>query len=94
MKTITLENNDYEILENIDDCLDYELLKTMYTDYFEDYDYILGDYAHNKLRLKGFCDKSNKKINKINDFATKDRYLKEQRAYKCKYFVLKKVKNT
>lgn len=94
MKTITLENNDYEILENIDDCLDYELLKTMYTDYFEDYDYILGDYAYNKLRLKGFCDKSNKKINKINDFATKDRYLKEQCAYKCKYFVLKKVKNT
>ena len=66
----------------------------MYTEYFYDYDYLLGDYAYNKLRLKGFCDKSNKKFNKINDYKGKDRYLKEQCAYKCKYFVLKKVKNT
>lgn len=94
MKTIILENNNYEVVENIDNCLDIELLKSLYTDYFYDYDYILGDYAYNKLRLKGFCVKGNKKINKINDFDGKDKYLKDQCAYKCKYFVLKKVKNT
>ena len=94
MKIITLENNNYEIIENIDDCFDLELVKTLYTDYFYDYDYILGDYAYNKLRLKGFCNKNNKKFNKINDYNGKDKYLNEQCAYKCRYFVLKKVKNT
>lgn len=94
MKKITLNDYNYEIIENIDDCLDIELLKSLYTEYFYDYDYIIGDYAYNKLRLKGFCDKGNKKINKINDYNNKDKYLKEQCAYKCRYFVLKKVKNT
>ena len=55
-------------------------------------DYILGDYAYNKLRLKGFCDRNNTRYNKINDFKTKDEYVNKLCAYKCRYFVLKKVK--
>ena len=94
MKKIVLNDLEFEIVENIDDCFDLELFKSLYTDYFYEYDYILGDYAYNKLRLKGFCVKSNKKFNNINDFKDKDKYLKEQCAYKCKYFVLKRVKNT
>lgn len=92
MKTIILEKNSYEIIEDIDNCFDLELFKNLYTDYFYDYDYILGDYAYNKLRLKGFCAKGNKKINKINNYDEKDKYLKNQCAYKCKYFILKKIK--
>ena len=94
MKKIILENREYEVIENIDNCFDLELTKSLYTDYFYDYDYILGDYAYNKLRLKGFCEKTNKKFNKINDIATKNDYLMNQCAYNCKYFVLKRVKNT
>lgn len=92
MKTIILNGNNYEVVENIDNCLDIELLKSLYTDYFYDYDYILGDYAYNKLRLKGFCDKTNKRFNKVNDYGTKNCYLKEQCAYKCRYFLIKKIK--
>lgn len=93
MKKIVLERNEYEIIEEIDNCFDLELVKTLYTDYFYDYDYLLGDYAYNKLRLKGFCAKGNKKFNKINDYNNKDKYLKDQCAYKCKYFVLGKIQN-
>ena len=89
---IKLENTEYEIIENINDCLDKELLESKYTDYFEPFDYILGDYAYNKLRLKGFCDKSNSHFNKINDISLKDKYLKERCAYHCNYFLIKKVK--
>ena len=32
------------------------------------YDYIVGDIAYSKLRLKGFNNKSNKNFNKINDY--------------------------
>jgi len=92
MKKITVENRDYEIIEDNGECFDYETFKNLYTDYFYDYDYIMGDYAYNKLRLKGFCEKNNKKFNKINDYSNKNTYLKEECAYNCKYFVLKKVK--
>ena len=90
-KEIILENNNYSILENKNDCLNLEELKNLYTDYFESYDYILGDYAYNKLRLKGFCCKNNKKFNDINDINTKDKYLKELCAYECNYFLIKNV---
>ena len=93
-KEIILENIKYEVLENKNDCLNLEELKELFTDYFYDYDYILGDYAYNKLRLKGFCDKNNKRFNKINDIKNKDNYLTKECAYKCKYFLLKIVKNS
>lgn len=91
-KEIILENNNYIILENKNDCLNIEELTNLYTDYFDNYDYILGDYAYNKLRLKGFCDKNNKLFNNINDINIKDKYLKDLCAYECNYFLIKKVK--
>lgn len=57
MKKITIENKDYEIIEDNGECFDDEIFKNLYTDYFYDYDYIIGDYAYGKLRLKGFCEK-------------------------------------
>ena len=91
-KEIQLEDIKYIILENKNDCLNMEELTNKYTDYFVDYDYILGDYAYNKLRLKGFCDKTNKKFNNINDISKKEKYLKELCAYECNYFLIKKSK--
>ena len=65
-----------------------------HTEYFYDFDYILGDYAYNKLRLKGFCEKNNSRFNKINDIKTKDNYLKELCAFNCNYFLIKKEKRS
>ncbi|MBQ8891489.1 MAG: YutD family protein [Bacilli bacterium] len=90
-KEIKLESNSYTVVENKNDCLNIEELEGKYTDYFNDYDYILGDYAYNKLRLKGFCDKQNKKCNNINNINIKDKYLKELCAYECNYFLIKKI---
>ena len=76
MKEIKLDEKKYLILENKNECLNLEELQEKYTDYFYDFDYILGDYAYNKLRLKGFCQKNNPRFNQINDINTKDNYLK------------------
>lgn len=92
MKKFKIENIEYEIIEDNGDCFDYDVFASRYTDYFFDYDYIIGDYAYNKLRLKGFCEKKNPKFNKINDYNGKKSYLEEECAYNCKFFVLKKVK--
>ena len=47
----------------------------MFTDYFYDYDYIVGDWAYGKVRLKGFYESDNKKCNKINDIKLLDDYI-------------------
>jgi len=90
MNEIQLEDKYYEIIENKNNCLNISDLKEKYTDYFDDFDYILGDYAYNKLRLKGFCESQNKRCNSINNIKIKEKYLEEQCAYKCNYFLIKK----
>lgn len=91
MKTIEVENNTYELIKNYKDGFSEEDFVSHYTDYFEDYDYIVGDIAYGHLRLKGFYDSSNKKVKKLNDFKFLDKYLTDNCATECKYFVLKKI---
>ena len=88
---IVLDKYEYEIIKNYKEAFDINELKEKYIDYFYPYDYILGDYAYSKLRLKGFCDKKNKLYNKINDYNSIDSYIKNQCAYECKYFIIKKI---
>ena len=68
MNEINIEDKTYELLTNYKEAFNEEEFKEKYTDYFYDYDYIVGDIAYNKLRLKGFYDAKNKKVNKINNF--------------------------
>lgn len=88
---IVLENNNYELIKNYKDAFNYDEISNLYTDYFYSYDYILGDYAYNKLRLKGFCKEENPIFNDINDYSIIDNYIKENCAYDCKYFIIKRV---
>lgn len=89
---IEIENIKYNLIENYKDGFNLDDLKEKYTDYFEPYDYIIGDYSYGKLRLKGFCTKLNKICNKINDIKFKDDYIKNLCSYECKYFILEKIK--
>lgn len=91
MKKITVLNHEYEIIEDYKEAFKNEEFLERYTSYFEDYDYILGDIAYNKLRLKGFYDENSPKVNKINNYRNKDKYLKEYCAVDCRYFILKKL---
>lgn len=90
MKKIKALENEYELIQNHKGCFDKEEFLNLVTDYFLDYDYIVGDYSYDKLRLKGFCESENEKFNKINDYNFLEKYLKEDCAYGCGYFVLKK----
>lgn len=87
-----LNDFEYELIENYKDAFDLETVLNRITDYYDDYDYIVGDFAYGKLRLKGFCDKNNKLYKEYNDISKKDEYVKKECAYDCKYFVLKKIK--
>mgnify|MGYP003311959851 CR=1 FL=1 len=89
-KKININNKEYELITNYRDAFDEEELKEKCTDYFYDYDYIIGDIAYGKLRLKGFYDEKNKKVKKINNYKFKDKYLSENCANDCRHFILKK----
>lgn len=91
-KTITINNVEYEVIKDVNDAIDKELLTEKITDYFNDYDYIVGDWAYGKVRLKGFYDSKNKNCKKINDIANLDNYIENSCAYGCRWFQLKRIK--
>ncbi len=88
---IEVENKKYKLIKDYRDGFDKDMFLEKYTSFFEEYDYIVGDIAYSKLRLKGFTKKGNKIYNKINDYNNLEKYLKENCAFDCKYFILEKI---
>ncbi len=88
-----INNIEYEVVENVKDCFDQQEVqeKLNDVDYFNDFDYILGDYAYDKLRLKGFYSKNNKKVNDINNYDKIKDYIDNYCSFGCRYFILKKI---
>lgn len=91
MKQITINNINYVIEKDENEIFDYTEMVERITDYFNDYDYILGDMAYNKIRLKGFYESNNKKKTPINDIKNLNNYIENYCAVGCKWFLLKKV---
>lgn len=90
MENLVLEENKYEIITDYKNSYNKDELTKKYTDYFKDFDYIVGDWAYGKLRLKGFYNKTNKNCKEINNIENLDKYLKENCAFDCSYFVAKR----
>ena len=91
MKNIKLNEKEYEIVYG-GECLKLEELEEKFTDYFDAFDFVFGDYAYEKLRLKGFYESTNKKASKINDIKYLDDYKKNYCSYGAKTFLIKKIK--
>ena len=91
LNMIEVQGNKYELIKDVKNAFDKDEFSEMYTDYYKDYDYIVGDEAYSKTRLKGFFDSKNKRVNKINNFDDVDKYLKDFCAVNCGHFILKKV---
>lgn len=92
MKKIIINDIEYEVIRNDKECLNTKDLEDKITDYFDSYDYIMGDFSHDKVRLKGYYDSSNKKVKQINDIKYLDDYLKNYCSYGARIFLLKKLK--
>lgn len=93
-KKVIINNIEYKIIRNDEDCFDQDVVQERIkeTDYFDKYDYIMGDYAYEKVRLKGYYDSKNKNANKINDIKTMDDYIKNYCQTGARIFVLEKLK--
>ncbi|WP_163654724.1 YutD-like domain-containing protein [Listeria sp. PSOL-1] len=89
---IKIGGHEYELIENYRDCYNEEKLTERYSDILGRYDYIVGDWGYDELRLKGFFDDANRKASYDNKISTLKEYLYEYCNFGCAYFVLKKVK--
>lgn len=93
MKKIEVNGNEYELIVNYKNGFDADEFNICYTEFFEDYDFIVGDIAYGKLRLKGFYASDNNKVKRINNYDYLDEYIRDYCAIDCKYYVLKKIKS-
>lgn len=90
MKEITINERKYEVIEDYKEAIEKETIEELVTDYFDDFDYIVGDWAYGKLRLKGFYDSNNSKVSSNNDIKDLKKYLEEKCAYGCRWFEIRK----
>ncbi len=93
-KKVILNNIEYNIIRNDNNCYDQEVVQERIkeTDYFDKYDYIMGDYSYDKVRLKGYYNSKNKNATKINDYKTMDDYIENYCQPGSNIFVLEKNK--
>lgn len=89
-KEIIINDIKYQIIED-NNGFDLEEVKSKLTDYFEPYTYIVGDWAYNKLRLKGFYDSNHQNCNKTNNINDLKDYIDNKCAYGCRWFEIKKI---
>lgn len=88
---VEFENKKYKVIKNYRDGFDSEKFLERVTDYFSEYDYIFGDWAYGKLRLKGFYKSDSKNVKELNDIKYLDNYIKDNCAFDCRYFLLERV---
>lgn len=87
---IHIQGKTYEVIKDNKNGWNAEAFRARYSDVLDRYDYIVGDWGYNQLRLKGFYkDKGNKAV-KDNHISTLQDYLNEYCNFGCAYFVLQK----
>jgi len=89
METKIINNKKYILIKD-NDGFKLDEVESKLTEYYDEFDYVVGDWAYGKLRLKGFFGEDNKKVKIFNNIKFVDNYILENCAYKCKYFILKR----
>lgn len=89
---ITVQNHTFEIIKDEKNGFNEEAFKARYSEILNKYDYIVGDWGYNQLRLKGFFDDQNQKASYDTKISTLDEYIFEYCNFGCAHFVLKRMK--
>lgn len=88
---IEIHGKKYELVEDVKDGFVETAFRERYSDILSKYDFIVGDWGYNQLRLKGFYHDRNTRALIDTKISTLDDYLYEYCNFGCAYFVLKKV---
>lgn len=88
---IILDQWKYEILIDHREGFQEEAIAGRFSEILSKYDYILGDWGYEQLRLKGFFEDTNHKATYDTKISTLQDYLYEYCNFGCAHFVIKKV---
>ncbi|MHA6251937.1 YutD family protein [Oceanobacillus sp. CAU 1775] len=86
-----LNGKQYEIIEDVKEGFQEDAINERYSDILGKYDYIVGDWGYDQLRMRGFYQDRNAKAPIDAKISTLEDYLLEYCNFGCAYFVLKKV---
>lgn len=78
---------DFVLIENYKEAFDLTAFEQRFISYLLKFDYIVGDWGNEQLRLKGFYKDENTSQNSLKISRLED-YLLEHCNYGCAYFVL------
>ncbi|WP_274363922.1 YutD-like domain-containing protein [Paenibacillus thermotolerans] len=81
----------YELIKEHKNAWNPDAFKERYSEVLDRYDYIVGDWGYNQLRLKGFFREGSPKANKETSVSGLQDYLQEYCNFGCAYFVLERV---
>lgn len=87
---IQIKNQIYQIVTNYREGFELEAFEQRYQDFFDKFDFIVGDWGYEQLRLRGFYQVNQRKVPRDQTINFLDDYLKEYCNFGCQYFVIAK----
>lgn len=88
---LVVDNLKFELVGSRGDAYNEDAINERWNEVLNRYDYIIGDWGYDSLRLKGFFDDRNPKATYDNKISTAQEYLDEYCNFGCRYFILKKI---
>jgi len=90
-ENLTIGDRTYRLVHNHRDGFNAEKLGERFSEVLCRYDYVVGDWGYDQLRLKGFFNASHKKAQTEQKIDTIEDYLYEYCNFGCAFFVLERV---
>ena len=82
---------EYKLVANHREGFDAEKLGERYSEVLARYDYVVGDWGYEQLRLKGFFEADDRRAQPDQRIDTLQDYLYEFCNFGCAYFVIKRI---
>ncbi|MFD2114486.1 YutD family protein [Paenibacillus yanchengensis] len=90
MALIHIGNKSFELVYENRNGWNFEAFRDRYSEVLDRYDYIIGDWGYNQLRLKGFFRDQTPKAAKESLYSSISDYINEYCNFGCAYFLLEK----
>lgn len=87
---LLIKEEPYQLVLNYREGFDLLAFENRYQEYFEKFDFIVGDWGFEQLRLRGFYQIGQAKVPKDQTIDFLADYLNEYCNFGCRYFVLAK----
>lgn len=89
---IVVNGRQYELVKDHKNGWNAEVFKERYSEILDRFDYIVGDWGYNQMRLKGFYEDGRENVPRESLISCLQDYIDEYCNFGCAYFIIKKIK--